>query len=78
MSPAGLGANEMVRSWRRMITLHGAMPLAFILAEVSLRLDVRGGTHIYVMQGLAPRLGFLIAWIHWTRGRAGSPVLLPR
>lgn len=26
---------------------------------------------------LAPRLGFLITWIHWTLGRAGSPVLLP-
>ena len=40
-----------------MITLHGAMPLAFILAEVSLRLDVRGGTHIYVMQAFGPEAG---------------------
>ncbi|MET0247236.1 MAG: amino acid permease [Sphingomonas sp.] len=66
---APLGANALL-GW--LVTIAGAMCLAFVFARLSARLPLAGGPYAYVNAAFGPVAGFAVAWSYWVMTWAGN------
>ena len=66
---APLGINQLI-GW--MVTLGGALCLAFTFARLGARLPLAGGPYAYARAAFGPMAGFITAWSYWTMCWAGT------
>lgn len=71
-SLAPLGWNQMV-GW--LITIGGALSLAWVFARLSARLPLSGGPYAYAQAAFGPVGGFTSAWAYWVMCWTGNAAI---
>ncbi|MCW3837093.1 amino acid permease [Sphingomonas canadensis] len=66
---APLGPNALL-GW--IVTIAGAMCLAFVFARLSARLPLAGGPYAFVNAAFGPVAGFAVAWSYWVMLWSGN------
>lgn len=66
---APLGQNQLI-GW--VVTIAGALCLAFTFARLGARLPLAGGPYAYAQAAFGPVGGFVTAWSYWTMIWAGN------
>lgn len=66
---APFGANA---TWGWVVTIAGAMTLAFVFARLAAAVPQAGGPYAYADAAFGPAIGFATAWSYWTLIWAGN------
>ncbi|MGY4398679.1 APA family basic amino acid/polyamine antiporter [Sphingomonas sp. UYAg733] len=66
---APLGWNGMI-GW--MVTIGGALCLAFVFARLGAKLPIAGGPYAFTQAAFGPAAGFAVAWSYWVLIWAGN------
>lgn len=66
---APLGANAMI-GW--IVTIAGAMSLAFVFARLAAAVPAAGGPYAFARAAFGPGVGFAVAWSYWVLIWAGN------